>query len=221
MGVVKKGQSLLVERSQKRKVMDWKAMKEWRKPPAMIVNGVYPLLSKCKVSERSMIMLLIIEYLIGMLPSDVTAVMDGHWPSPGDLQDMILMACMVAYKLSPDTRQILDILGDLFEEAMRSLKARGEVLGADDPGPGAEIRRPQEVKAELGRLHEVQQREARAIDEYVRYGPHTTGPPHQHAPQDGSSDDDGFQEAHDVQPTAAGRPTIVNLDILRSQNLYT
>ena len=200
MGVVKKGQSLLVERSQKEKVMDWKAMKEWRKPPAMIVNGVYPLLSKCKVSERSMIMLLIIEYLIGMLPSDVTAVMDGHWPSPGDLQDMILMACMVAYKLSPDTRQILDILGDLFEEAMTSLKARGEVLGADDPGPGAEIRRPQEVKAELGRLHEVQQREARAIDEYVRYGPHTTGPPRQQPPRDASSDEDGFQEAHDEQP---------------------
>jgi len=85
--------------------MDWKALKDWKKPPAMIVNGVYPLLSKCKVSERSMIMLLIIEYLIGMLPSDVAAAMDGHWPSPGDLQDMILMACMVAYKLSPDTRQ--------------------------------------------------------------------------------------------------------------------
>ena len=110
------------------------------------------------------------------------------------------MACMVAYKLSPDTRQILDILGDLFEEAMRSLKARGEVLGADDPGPGAEIRRPQEVKAELGRLQEMQQREAMAIDEYVRYGPHTTGPPRQQPPRDASSDEDGFQEAHDEQP---------------------
>ena len=88
MGVVKKVLSLLAERSQKIKVMDWKAMKEWKKPPAMIVNGVYPILSKCKVSERSMIMLLIIEYLIGMLPSEVAAAIDGHWPSPGDLQDI-------------------------------------------------------------------------------------------------------------------------------------
>ena len=106
----------LKEKKQKLKVMDWKAMKGWKKPPTLVVNGLYPLLSKATMSERSMIMLLVIEYLIGMLTDDVASTMDGHWPAPGHLEDIIMMACMIAYKLSPDTRRIVGLVGEVFEE---------------------------------------------------------------------------------------------------------
>lgn len=185
-------------------------MKEWKKPPTMVVNGVYPIISRCTVSERSMIMLLVVEYLIGMLPPDVAAAMEGHWPSPGDLQDIILMACMVAYKLCPDTQQILGLVGDLFEEAVGSQRARDEVLGTDDPYAGTQLR----PGTHDFMTRDVTRRDSKALEEYTRYGPQSKQHHRQQqGAQDGTSDEDGFTSARDDDPTPAPQPVPATRDM--------
>ena len=69
---------------------DWKnsVMREWKRPPTMIVHGLYPLISRVSVAERSMIVLLVIEYLCSMLPEDLSVTMEGPWFSHGDLDDL-------------------------------------------------------------------------------------------------------------------------------------
>ena len=95
----------------------------------MIVRGLYPIIARVPVAERSMIMLLVIEYLASMLPDELFLGED-QWFSPGDLEDLVCMATTIAYKLMPDASKLLQFVGDVFEQAVQSCRAREEVLDA-------------------------------------------------------------------------------------------
>ena len=110
---------------------DWKnsVMREWKRPPTMIVHGLYPLISRVSVAERSMIVLLVIEYLCSMLPEDLSVTMEGPWFSHGDLDDLVCMAATVAYRLMPDASRLVQFVDEVFHQAIQSCRAREEVLG--------------------------------------------------------------------------------------------
>ena len=97
----------------------------------MIVRGLYPLIARVSMAERSMIMLLVIEYLASMLPDELSHDMEGQWFSPGDLEDLVCMAATIAYKLMPETSKLVQFVGDVFEQAVQSCRAREDVLGLE------------------------------------------------------------------------------------------
>ena len=84
----------------------------------MIVRGLYPLVARVSMAERSMIMLLVIEYLASMLPDELAHGMEGQWFSPGDFEDLVCLAATIAYKLMPDASKLVQFVGDVFEQSV-------------------------------------------------------------------------------------------------------